>query len=1249
MKRLPKNSRARGASHSVISLLVIAALAVTTVFGAPRFATAIDTLEDALAAHTVEGVTPSGISIDLFDYWITRQGEPDNAVTTVAELGQGINSNHTLKFGKYLDGLQAENQDDVKPWNVWTQSEKPYSDIVNSVLGADGYPQLNQSTVSSDESLAYLFDPGHEQQEGRKAYRNVKNLLRVNDSGYFEYNSANSFAEFVADGADSGAFTLYDKGAVIGQGGAGDENGQFFPFNKGSQVFELEENGGALEPKGVKSEDKILNHYFGLTMTTNFVQQYGGHTTEGGDEPVTYEFTGDDDVWVFIDDVLVGDLGGNHNAASLKIDFSTGEITINGINDGTIRDKFVAAGKAGEATWGTVVSSDTFADDTYHTLKFFYLERGNVSSNMWLKFNLKTLPETDIVKVDQVGQPIEGATFNVFNWTSNSDRERICTAKTEGDGTVVLRDPDNNNAPLTLEAVYKECANQEGECTIRLIEEGMPNGYRATADYISLRIKKQKVGNEDKYILLSNDPWTTGAYAMSKVLVTAPDNLTLGEVDSGNLNSVECSSETFRDGMLFVVIEKKAADGAWDLVSGDPLNGWDTWSIDDTVDSETKLQRIKNAGEQTDAVFAIGSGGAYEAEVAALPGDVLDYAYFADENGGTYRGAYFFTTASSWNDVTADNLYAVENTENFAREFSARVYVPNIINRVIVQKLDEAGNPVNGAEMGIWGEDQVDAPENGPATLKEGAELEKTETTHTLTKYDGDGNIADSISLEGACIFSGLEPGVYWVGEVEAPDGYVKNNALAKVIVSADGADGVYADAMEEGDGITVQRGVGRIVRSMVQFATDDDIDTTLHNIKVTPVEATHTPKDGTLHGSVTLDSPKADASWEHLEFEDEGNAVLDYVMNDTDGSYVYTMDKGIPALVVRQCRDHKLEGSSANFTELGETDITSLFTGVTIVQIANVHTGDYELTKTVKGGDTADESASFTFDLRFAQFQPAADSSPTAQEQYAATVPVTGTYGYTVTDESGNALECGTLTLGKLDDELAVTAAVPENEQAQGDDQPSSYWTASEGGPYTVKLSHGQTLAIKGLPVYTTVTAIERDADGFTTTHTVLDSVMEEGAIPAISMSNRADATINKIQEATTLEPEQPAVYGAQVEFINTKVIEPVPDPGQDPDNDPDDNPGDEPSEEPGDDPDEEPGDDPDDGPGDKPGDDPGDDPDDEPGDDPDDEPGDKPGNDPDKDLPGTGDVAPIAAVVAAAGTACIGGSIALRKRRDE
>lgn len=123
-----------------------------------------------------------------------------------------------------------------------------------------------------------------------------------------------------------------------------------------------------------------------------------------------YEFNGDDDMWIYIDDVLVLDIGGVHDAHSGKINFETGVVSWKDCNTGqvpkeyttTIKEMFRSAGYFPDGTkWDSskvdnYFDGDTFRDFTTHSFKMFYMERGAGASNLHMKFNIQVIPEGQV-------------------------------------------------------------------------------------------------------------------------------------------------------------------------------------------------------------------------------------------------------------------------------------------------------------------------------------------------------------------------------------------------------------------------------------------------------------------------------------------------------------------------------------------------------------------------------------------------------------------------------------------------------------------------------------------------------------------------------------------------------------------------------------------------------------------------------------------------------------------------------------
>lgn len=152
-----------------------------------------------------------------------------------------------------------------------------------------------------------------------------------------------------------------------------------------------------------------LNYGFGTQFTIPFTVTENGKNVDDSD--IVFDFTGDDDVWVYIDGALVLDMGGAHNKAVGEINFAKQKATITtGTSDAKRGNSFTAGGRVPAENNGkfTVSFSDikvmksdgtfvTLADHmkksgTVHELKMYYMERGMWSSNMSITYSFVPLP-----------------------------------------------------------------------------------------------------------------------------------------------------------------------------------------------------------------------------------------------------------------------------------------------------------------------------------------------------------------------------------------------------------------------------------------------------------------------------------------------------------------------------------------------------------------------------------------------------------------------------------------------------------------------------------------------------------------------------------------------------------------------------------------------------------------------------------------------------------------------------------------
>ena len=585
---------------------------------------------------------------------------------------------------------------------------------------------------------------------------------------------------------------------------------------------------------------------------------------------------------------------------------------------------------------------------------------------MSLKFNLTTLPSSEVAKVDQNGEAVNGATFKLYqsdgpdaegHWNKG---ELVAQGTTKDGGQLILRKSDDS-------VLSFDNQHAEGHDYFVLEEVGLPAGYRssltssttATPGELHLQYKKAASGTGGVVVApqttattADGKSWTGSRMWLNGGYLAAKETISLSKETKDNKDKPISSGTTFAAVLKRTDKNKSDTDvNAWTAVTGNPLEGYKLCSAHGIAGA---VEATKSADT---SVFGVNTKGDYEVTVRSLPGDIEKYAaMMTDKSQSEYTVAVYHTTASSLAEATIDNTSMVQY-QTINRQFSTVIHLTNVQNRLFVQKVDDLGKPVNGATFELYQAKDVTGDSPSTYAIKSGAEPYDTVKANGMTyPYD----------IEGAACFpldstkhAPLIKGTYYLRESVSPDGYEINNTITKVIVDD---SGVYVDAGKEGDGVLSMSGPGSLIASLAQFGSPDSIDNTLTHIKGR-LQSAAVDANGNMTWGQTCTAqgvtPSPAGNLMHMRYDKmmQGTkTILRYVEDggERNGQLanIYA-DTGINRMALYQEDDSAyIDDASKIRTNLGTLQLNHLFTTGTGVQYADRRVARLQVTKTVTAGD---------------------------------------------------------------------------------------------------------------------------------------------------------------------------------------------------------------------------------------------------------------------------------------------------------
>ena len=315
-----------------------------------------------------------------------------------------VNAPVPLYFGDLLHTSQAGGNGNLswywKGANVafGPNKETASKDVAQGIVGKnldDGNLITSYTNENGDPVKVPFFN--------EDAYPNQSEYMRFYNNLQFPFTKTTNdkgVSTYSFDSAKNTVYYDYDNKKIVRKDdlkihdASKDNSIGYFPFNSTDPDQSAKDN---------------LNYGFGTQFTIPFTVTETGKNVDGSE--MEFNFTGDDDVWVYIDGALVLDMGGAHNKAEGKINFAKQEATIRtGTSNAKLGNSLTVGGRTpAEPNGNTTVKFENIMvkksgsepvtldkymkkSGTVHELKMYYMERGMWNSNMSISYSFVPLP-----------------------------------------------------------------------------------------------------------------------------------------------------------------------------------------------------------------------------------------------------------------------------------------------------------------------------------------------------------------------------------------------------------------------------------------------------------------------------------------------------------------------------------------------------------------------------------------------------------------------------------------------------------------------------------------------------------------------------------------------------------------------------------------------------------------------------------------------------------------------------------------